>query len=187
MTEGRRGRSNFWQTKRWDTDYETPADGWDALMMNIVRPTNRRVRVWDPFFCEGLSRQMLEQRGCQVIHEDRDFYAWQPDPSEYDVILTNPPYSQKKKVLERMLELSKPFALIVPISILASKYFAKLLPGQNIPYQVIVPERRITFVRHGQPTSVSPFDSIWLCVRMEAWLRYPEKQLVFNGLKSHPG
>jgi hypothetical protein len=173
----------FWQTNRWDTDYETPPDAWDALFLNLRLPKGRRLRVWDPFYCQGLSQQLLEERGCQVIHNPQDFFTWAPNARSYDVILTNPPYSQKKKVFERMLQVGKPFAMILPVSTLAANYFAQLLPGQSIPFQVIIPSRRVTFIKNGQPTKMSPFDSMWLCVRMQDYLLEPSATMVFNVLK----
>ena len=42
-----------------------------------------------------------------------------------EVIITNPPFSKTKEVMERLFELDKPFILILPVSKLNTQYFRK--------------------------------------------------------------
>lgn len=48
------------------------------------------------------------------------------DPCDFDMIITNPPFKHKKKILERCFMSGKPFALLLPLSILGTKY------GKNV-------------------------------------------------------
>ena len=38
------------------------------------------------------------------------------EPEDYDVIVSNPPFSIKDKILERLYELNKPFAVLLPMN-----------------------------------------------------------------------
>lgn len=53
------------------------------------------------------------------IDDGQDFFEYEPD--EYDVIVSNPPFSIKDKILERLYELNKPFAVLLPTNSLQGK------------------------------------------------------------------
>lgn len=59
------------------------------------------------------------------INDGQDFFTYEPD--EYDVIVSNPPFSMKDQVLKRLYELNKPFAILLPLNSLQGqtryKYF----------------------------------------------------------------
>lgn len=47
------------------------------------------------------------------IDEDKNFFYYEPD--NYDIIISNPPFSQKDDILKRLYELNKPYAMLLPI------------------------------------------------------------------------
>ena len=53
------------------------------------------------------------------IDDGKDFFIYEPD--EYDIIVSNPPFSIKDKILERLYELDKPFAVLLPLNSLQGK------------------------------------------------------------------
>lgn len=48
------------------------------------------------------------------IDEGQNFFFYEPE-EEYDVIISNPPFSQKDNVLKRLWELNKPYAMLLPV------------------------------------------------------------------------
>lgn len=62
--------------------------------------------VWSAFY------QTFKNNGYKVIRSDiengRDFFKYEPE-SHYDIIVSNPPFSKKDKILNRLDELGKPF------------------------------------------------------------------------------
>lgn len=48
------------------------------------------------------------------IKEGKNFFSYEPD-EEYDVIISNPPFSIKDDVLKRLEELNKPYAMLLPL------------------------------------------------------------------------
>lgn len=76
------------------------------------------------------------------IHNINDFLN---KKYEYDICITNPPFSLKEKVLEKILEDGKEAVLILPQTFLYSVTFFNLLSKYRFFYEVIVPKQRIYF------------------------------------------
>ena len=53
------------------------------------------------------------------IDDGEDFFTY--EPKEYDIIVSNPPFSIKDAIIERTYELNKPFALLLPLDSLQGK------------------------------------------------------------------
>lgn len=76
------------------------------------------------------------------IHNINDFLD---NSYEYDVCITNPPFSLKEKVLEKILKDKKEAVLILPQTFLYSVTFYELLEKYKFFYEVIIPKKRIYF------------------------------------------
>lgn len=80
--------------------------------------------IWCPFD-EYWSAfvQILKENGYNVINtsirDGIDFFKY--EPNSYDLIISNPPFSKKDKVLDRLYKLNKPFAMLLPIQTLQGK------------------------------------------------------------------
>ena len=48
------------------------------------------------------------------IEEGQDFFEYMPD--DFDVIVSNPPFTKKDEVLRRLYEIGKPFAILLPLN-----------------------------------------------------------------------
>lgn len=74
--------------------------------------------IWCPFDTEdSLFVKLFRQRGYTVIAthiaNGQDFFAI--DPPKCDYIISNPPYSLKGEVFERLFQLNIPFAMLVGV------------------------------------------------------------------------
>jgi len=90
----------------------------------IVKYVSRSAVVWCPFDKDWSAFvQLFRKKGNTVInsHIDtgHDFFKYEPE--QYDVIVTNPPFSKKDAVLKRLYELGKPFAVLLPLNSLQGK------------------------------------------------------------------
>lgn len=56
---------------------------------------------------------------CSHLNNGEDFFTF--EPKDYDLIISNPPFSKKDAVIKRLYELGKPFAILLPIQSLQSK------------------------------------------------------------------
>lgn len=141
-------------------DYTTPYSAWDSIKDFIPKDKI----IWEAFYCNGSSGDILKELGFNVIHKNEDFF----DNNYGDIVVSNPPYSIKQQIIERLVKLDKPFILIMPIITITYKYIRELL-GDEL--QLIIPRKRIHFIKikDGQiekQKSQCSFDSAYFCWKM---------------------
>ncbi len=140
-------------------DYMTPKSAWEAIKQYI--PTDKV--IWESFYGDGTSGKCLKELGFDVIHEDIDFF----ENNKGDIVVSNPPFSQKKQIIERLIELDKPFILIMPSATLLCSYMRENLNGK---IQIIIPRRRIQFskLENGKLINHNKcnFDCFYFCYKI---------------------
>ena len=119
-------------------DYMTPKHAWEDIKEYI--PKNKI--IWEAFYGDGNSGNYLTELGFDVIHEHLDFFTEPPD--EWDIIVSNPPFSLSKEVLSKMLDYDKPFIMIMPSSKINTGYFRD---WKDKGIQIIIPKKRIHFTK----------------------------------------
>ena len=97
-------------------DYMTPKSAWDNIKQYIP---NDKV-IWEAFYGDGTSGNHLTELGFNVIHEQVDFF--ENDLGE--IIVSNPPFSLCKDIMNRLYGLDKPFILILPSSKINTDYYS---------------------------------------------------------------
>jgi hypothetical protein len=115
-------------------DYMTPLSAWD----NIKHLIPRDKVIWEAFYGNGESGQMLSKLGFNVIHEPVDFF----EHDLGDVVVSNPPFSKIREIMVRLKQLGKPFIMIMPSSKINTGYF-RIWKEERI--QIIIPSKRIHF------------------------------------------
>lgn len=75
------------------------------------------------------------------INEGKDFFEYQPE--KWDVIISNSPYQNKRKFIERCLELGKLFSLLLPVGILSDAVCNETFRND---LQLLIPQQRIEFI-----------------------------------------
>jgi hypothetical protein len=82
--------------------------------------------------------------------------------SEFDCIVTNPPYSLKNDFITRCYELGKPFALLMPLYALESRTRQRLYHKHGL--QVLVMDKRVNYETPSiKLRSSADFVSCWYC------------------------
>ena len=148
-----------------DDSYMTPKEVWESIAHLLPKDKI----IWEPFYGDGKSGEYLTELGFKVEHHDIDFFE---DPSfNYDIIVSNPPYSCKPKIFKRLAELDKPFMLLLPVSTMTKK-FLKVYFKDKI--QIVIPKTRIHFVKNSVQTKSSWFDTLFISYRMNL-----DKDIVF--------
>jgi hypothetical protein len=130
--------------------------------------------VWDCAFGSGRLAKHFTREFFKVVgNKDIDFLKH--DFLDYDIIVTNPPYSLKDKFLERAFEIGKPFAFLLPTTALGEQKRGKLFRKYGI--QLIVPDKRINFeIPSGKKSAW--FHTSWFCYKLSL-----PKDLMFVELK----
>ena len=117
-------------------DYMSPKYAWENINMYIPKDKI----IWEAFYGDGKSGDFLKELGHEVIHEEVDFF----ESDLGDIIVSNPPFSQSKEVMARLLILDKPFILILPSSKINTSYFRS---WKDKGLQIIIPRKRIHFTK----------------------------------------
>lgn len=122
--------------------------------------------VWCPFDLPSSQYvHVFGGGGKSVIHshitEGKDFFLWEPE--QYDCIISNPPYSKKDAVFERLFSLGKPWAMLVPANgLFDSKARFSMFSHHGI--QLLVPDGRTKFIApDGGKTFAPPFQAVYAC------------------------
>ncbi len=93
------------------------------------------------------------------IQTGENFLGIEPK-RQYDIIVTNPPFSLKQKFLERAYDLGKPFAFLLPLTTLETEKRQNLF--QKYGLEIILFNHRINFQRpNGIEKSSSWFATAW--------------------------
>jgi len=143
-------------------DYMTPKHAWEDIKDYIPKK-----KIWEAFYGDGTSGNHLTELGFDVIHEARDFFN---DPPEYDIIVSNPPFSKSKEVMKKLEIYDKPFILILPSSKINTSYFRE---WKDKGLQIIIPRKRIHFLKlvDGKSPdnfkSSCNFDCFYYCYKMD--------------------
>jgi hypothetical protein len=131
--------------------WNTPKSAIDSIIHLIPKGSI----VYEPFTNDtSKSHIYIHEHGFKTRSHIGQFYT---DLPEFDFILSNPPFSEIKKVLSRLFEIGKPFLIIAPLSILVRQYYAEFRDKLSI----LIPAKRIHFEKDGS-SERSPFDVIWL-------------------------
>ena len=137
-------------------DFYTLDDTWDKILPHIPKDK----QIWEAFWGDGHSGTYLQSKGLDVIHQDEDFF----EHDRGDVLISNPPFSLKKTILERLFILDKPFMLIMPSEVLYYKYFE---PFKTPHLTMLVPLKRIHFKTPNGDIKKFNYDCCVFCWKMD--------------------
>ena len=160
---------NYMQKAKFDEIY-TPVYAIIPLLQYI--PKN--ITVWE--CCDyGKSEitRVLREHGCKVISsgKEENFFEYKPK-EDFDMIITNPPYSLKDDFLQKCYEWNKPFCLLLPITALEGKKRGEMFRKYGI--EVLVLDGRVQFMEKNG----NWFNTSWFCYKT-----LPSK-LIFKELKN---
>ncbi len=137
-------------------EYYTPR----ILVEPIIKYLTPGSTIWCPFDPKDSEFVLvLQENGFNVIHSHiwtgQDFFHFQPDV-EYDYIISNPPFSRKLEVLERLYKLNKPFAMIMGLPVLNHQEIGNFYVGKDS--QLLIFNKKISY-----DGNTSAFNSSYFC------------------------
>jgi len=143
----------------YNDNYATDKIGWEIIKDYIPKDKI----IWAPFYCDGKQKQYFKEMGFDIIHEDKDFFEYEPD--HWDIIVDNAPFSKFKLICERLVKLDKPFIIMSFSRVLLMKWFQRKFKDH---LQVIIPFKRPTFTHLTNPKKgyTPPFGVQYYCYKM---------------------
>ena len=134
-------------------------------LLKYLKPNSS---VWCPFDTEESNFvKLLRVNGHTVlathISNGTDFFKY--SDTVFDYIISNPPYSLKAEVFEKLFQLGKPFAMLVGVVGLfeSQKRFNML---KNNEFETTYFNKRVSYFKSysdQKPSLNPPFSSVYIC------------------------
>ena len=133
--------------------------------------------VWCPFDTEESEfvKQISQQNEVIYSHLDtgQDFFTYEPDV--WSCLVSNPPFTNKRKFFERALSFNKPFAMIMTNTWLNDSAPKQLFKDKDL--QLLMFDKRMKFISpDGRDNNKITFSSSYYC-----WNFLP-KQIIMEEL-----
>jgi hypothetical protein len=161
----------------------TPGYGVEPILKHIVKyqkKQKRAITVWCPFDKEESEfvKQISTLENVNVVFshitEGKDFFKY--EPKKWDIIVSNPPFTNKRKFFERALSFKKPFALIMSNTWLNDSAPKQLFMENDL--QMLMFTKRMKFISpDGRENNKITFSSSYFC-----W-NFLSKQIIMEDLK----
>ncbi len=130
--------------------------------------------IWCPFDTgDSLFVKIFRKEGFEVIathiNNNEDFFSYPfGNLPLCDAIISNPPYSLKGKVLERLFLIGKPFAMLVGVvGLFESKHRFEMFKGNF--FEILYMDKRISYFKsfeEQKPSINPPFSSVYVCSQL---------------------
>ena len=148
----------------------------DYGVVPILKYIPKNAIVWCPFDTEESEfvKQISKQNSVVFSHitNGQDFFNYQPE--HWDVLISNPPFTNKRKYFERALSFNKPFALIMTNTWLNDAAPKELFKDKAL--QLLLFDKRMKFINKGIVEHKITFSSSYYC-----WNFLP-KQIIMEKL-----
>jgi hypothetical protein len=153
----------------------------DYAVKPILKYIPKDAIVWCPFDKQESEfvKQISQQNEVVYSHIDtnQDFFTYEPD--NWDVMISNPPFTNKRKYFERALTFNKPFALIMTNTWLNDSAPKKIFKDKDL--QLLMFDKRMKFISpDGRNNDKITFSSSYYC-----WNLLP-KQIIMEDLDMTP-
>ena len=129
-------------------------------VMPILKYIPENSTIWCPFdkkeseFVKQISK--TNKVIFSHIDNEQDFYNYEPS-DQWDIIISNPPFTNKRKIFERALSFNKPFALIMTNTWLNDAAPKQLFKSKEL--QLLMFDKRINYNNNNKIT----FSSSYYC------------------------
>ena len=144
----------------------------------IIKYIPKNAVVWCPFDkADSEFVKQIRKNGNKVIYSHisngQDFYTWEPK-EHWDCIVSNPPFTAKRQIFERVLSFNKPFALIMSNTWLNDAAPKQLFKEKDL--QLLMFEQRMKFLNNGEVQNKITFSSSYFCYN------FLPKQIIMESL-----
>lgn len=143
------------------------------LVEPILKYLPENSTIWCP--CDTKDSEFVitfQEHGHKVIYghisEGKDFFEY--EPSHYDFIITNIPFSKKIDFLKRLYSLNKPFGILLGLPCLNYQNIGSFFLDKNL--ELLIVDKKVSF-----DGKTSSFNTSYFCNNL-----LPEK-LIFHHLE----
>jgi len=139
-------------------------------LLKYLKPNSK---IWCPFDVDESNFVKVFNDNGHIVYNTHisdgvDFFNVSVDgivPTECDYIISNPPYSLRELILERLFLIGKPFAMLInEAGLFDSKKRFELL--KNNKFEIMVFDSRVDYIKGVEVMKGVPFKSIFLCSKI---------------------
>lgn len=139
----------------------------DYAVRPILKYLPKDKVVWCPFDKKDSAFVRLISETHKVIHshleDGQDFYSYEP-AEHWDVIVSNPPFTNKKGIFTRALSFGKPFALLMNVVWLNDTSSKLVFANAGRQMQLCLLDKRVKFLNNeNKPNNKITFNSSYFC------------------------
>ena len=153
-------RRKVWDSKGGNDECMTPS----YAIYPILKYIPKNLVIWCPFDKKDSEFVKILSKTNEVIYSHiengEDFYNYEPEKS-WDIIISNPPFTNKRKIFERCLSFNKPFALLMSNTWLNDSAPKQLFKDKDL--QLLMFDKRIKYENNGIVQDKITFSSSYYC------------------------
>lgn len=146
------------------------------LVKPIIKYIKPNSTIWCPFDTDKSEFSiLLKEAGHKVIAthiwNGQDFFEYEPK-QQYDYIISNPPFTRKLEVLDRLYKLNKPFAMLMNIECLNYQVVGEFFLDKQL--QLLIVDKKVSF-----DGNTASFNTSYFCQN------FLPKDLMFEHLENN--
>jgi hypothetical protein len=153
-------------------EVETPKSILDGAISILNQAGFKGKTIYEPFFCTGASGKAYKDGNFGVLHTKQNFHdPLGPVPGDYDILVTNGPYSDTKSLLRRLRH--EPAYMVLLMADTIGRNMFELYDSNLIFIQ-----QGLKFTKPGGEnyTTTHPNTFVWVCKGLDL----PSKTLYMN-------
>ena len=149
--------------KRTNDEWYTVPSSWDKILEYI----DKKHIIYEAFYGGGDTYKYFKKKGFKVIGKPNyDFFEDEKLIKKCDVVISNPPFSSKYKIMERLVKHNKPFILILPLHCINTISFRKCFNNDMSNVSVMIPKGRLQYVQNGTLKKSPSFENCFVAYKM---------------------
>lgn len=149
--------------KKNNDEWYTIPSSWDMILKYI----DKKDIIYEPFYGGGDTYRYFKKKGHKVIGKPNyDFFDDEKLIKKCDAVITNPPFSSKYKIIDRLVKYNKPFILILPLHCINTKSFRKCFDDDMSNVSLLIPKGRLQYMQNGQLKKSPSFESCFVAYKM---------------------
>ncbi len=122
-------------------EYYTP-----PILAEVIVPyVPEGAKVWLPFDTENSEFVHAFAGRNEVIYshiwDGRCFFEYEPE--QYDCVVSNPPFTRKLEVLQRLYSFGRPFAMVLPLPMLNYQEVGSFFLDKEL--QLLIVDKKVSF------------------------------------------